>query len=102
MNSEVCGTTRHVALGDASEKAGVRQKVTWSRVLRGGGVGLVIMLTPALLLGFFLSWKIGVAIVALTATAATAASLVFSFRGHRPACSAKKGLVLASRWWAQV
>lgn len=60
------------------------------------------MLVPVLLLGFFISWTIGVAIIGMTAATATLASVFFALRGHRPGCSAKKGIVLALGWWERV
>jgi hypothetical protein len=60
------------------------------------------MLIPVLLLGFFISWKIGIAIIGGTAATATLASVFFSLKGHRFGCSAKKGIVLALGWWERV
>ncbi|MFE5592071.1 hypothetical protein [Streptomyces sp. NPDC056549] len=102
MNSEGCGTTRHVLLQGYSGRAREWQKASWNRVLREAAVGSLIMLIPALLLGCFLSWEIGVAIITATAGAAGLSSLFFSFRGHAPGCAAKKGIVLALGWWERV
>ncbi|MFJ6409458.1 hypothetical protein ACIQK9_28490 [Streptomyces hydrogenans] len=60
------------------------------------------MLIPSLLLGFFISWHIGIAIVLATATAMTLSSIAFSLRGHTVGCSVKKGIVLALGWWEQI
>ncbi|MFG2332589.1 hypothetical protein ACGFMM_23535 [Streptomyces sp. NPDC048604] len=85
-----------------SDRTGRQQRASWNRVLRDGAVGFLIMLMPALLLGFFLSWEIGVAIIAATAGTATLSSLVYSLKGHAWGCSAKKGIVLALGWWARI
>ncbi|MER7516482.1 hypothetical protein [Streptomyces sp. NPDC126499] len=102
MDTEACGTTSHITLHGHSGKARNWHKAGWSRVLREGVVGSLIMLIPALLLGFFLSWWIGVAIIGVTATSAVLSSVFFSLRGHRPACSVKKGLVLVMGWWERL
>ncbi|MEU2654548.1 hypothetical protein ABZ615_04420 [Streptomyces sp. NPDC007325] len=60
------------------------------------------MLVPALLLGFFISWKVGVVIIGVTATVGGLASLFFSLKGHTFGCAAKKGLVLALGWWERL
>ncbi|MEU9702640.1 hypothetical protein [Streptomyces sp. NPDC047981] len=102
MSTEACGTTRHVPLEGYSRRARTWHRASWKRVLREAAVGSLIMLVPALLLGFFISWKIGAAIVGATAATAVLAAVYFSLRGHRFGCSAKKGLVLALRWWEQI
>ncbi|MEU0404525.1 hypothetical protein ABZ318_30730 [Streptomyces sp. NPDC006197] len=60
------------------------------------------MLIPTLLLGFFISWQIGVALIALTLSSALLSSVFFTLRGHTWGCSAKKGVVLALGWWERV
>ncbi|GAA3087014.1 hypothetical protein GCM10017562_66540 [Streptomyces roseofulvus] len=60
------------------------------------------MLVPVLLLGFFISWWAGVAILWVTATMASLTSVFFSLRGHTFGCSLKKGLVLTLGWWERV
>ncbi|MFB7234057.1 hypothetical protein ACFCXK_04680 [Streptomyces sp. NPDC056269] len=102
MNTEACDTTRHVDLRGYSGRARKWQTASWNRVLREATVGSLIMLIPALLLGFFISWQIGIAIIVVTAGAAALSSLFFSFRGHTLGCAAKKGIVLALGWWERV
>ncbi|MEU9859491.1 hypothetical protein AB0D99_01360 [Streptomyces sp. NPDC047971] len=102
MSTEACGTTRHVPLEGYSRRARTWQKASWSRVLREATVGSLIMLIPALLLGFFISWKIGIAVIGATAATATLASVFFGLRGHGFGCSLKKGIVLALGWWERV
>ncbi|MFF7779830.1 hypothetical protein ACFZCG_36075 [Streptomyces tanashiensis] len=102
MNTEACGTTRHVDLRGYSGRARTWRKANWKRVLREAVVGSLIMLVPALLLGFFLSWQIGVAIVLATVSSAALFSALFALRGHRFGCAAKKGVVLALGWWERI
>ncbi|MFC8507650.1 hypothetical protein ACFU3J_02935 [Streptomyces sp. NPDC057411] len=102
MSSEVCGTTHHVPLEGYSRRAQAWRKATWSRVLRETAVGGLLMLVPVLLLGFFLSWWAGIAVLWATATAAGLASLFFCLKGHSFDCSAKKGIVLALGWWERI
>ncbi|MEU6165911.1 hypothetical protein [Streptomyces tanashiensis] len=102
MNTEACGTTRHVDLRGYSGRAREWQTASWNRVLREAVIGSLIMLIPTLLLGFFLSWEVGMAIITATAGAAALSSLFFAFRGHTPRCAAKKGVVLALGWWERV
>ncbi|MGW4050399.1 hypothetical protein ACWENA_06170 [Streptomyces sp. NPDC004779] len=102
MSSEACDTTGHVPLEGYSLRSRAWQRASWSRVLREVAVGSLIMLVPALLLGFFISWRAGIAIIGTTATTACLASLFFSFRGHTFGCSAKKGIVLALGWWERL
>ncbi|MFF8375817.1 hypothetical protein ACF07V_06800 [Streptomyces sp. NPDC015661] len=102
MNTEACGSTRHVRLQGYSGRARAWQRASWNRVLREALIGCLIMLIPALLLGFFISWQFGVAIIALTATSAMFSSAFFTLRGHTWGCSAKKGVVLALGWWERV
>ncbi|MFB7280463.1 hypothetical protein ACFCZV_25480 [Streptomyces hydrogenans] len=102
MSSEVCGTTGHVPLEGYSRKARAWRRASWSRVLREAGTGSLIMLVPALLLRFLLSWWVGLAIVGSTATTAGLASLFFSLKGHTLGCAAKKGVVLALGWWERL
>ncbi|MFE5483129.1 hypothetical protein [Streptomyces sp. NPDC056527] len=102
MNTEACGTTGHVRLQGYSGKARRWRRASWNRVLREGSIGILIMLIPAALLGFFISWEIGVAIILLTVTSATLSSIFFTLRGHTWGCSAKKGIVLALGWWERL
>lgn len=97
-----CGTTRHIGLESYSEKALKWRRASWGRVLREGITGGLMMLVPALLLGFFLSWRIGLAIIGTTACVATLSSIIFAFRGHTLACAAKKGFVLTLGWWDRI
>ncbi|MFJ9575362.1 hypothetical protein ACIRQF_03090 [Streptomyces sp. NPDC101191] len=60
------------------------------------------MLIPTLLLGFFMSWEIGLAIVMATATSVTLSSISFSLRGHTFGCAVKKGIVRSLGWWERV
>ncbi|MFD9903021.1 hypothetical protein [Streptomyces sp. NPDC059063] len=102
MSIEVCGTTRHVPLEGYSHRARAWRRASWSRVLREAAVGGLLMLASALLLGFFISWWAGIAIVWVTATTAGLASVFFCLRGHTFGCSAKKGIVLALGWWERI
>ncbi|MFJ3817411.1 hypothetical protein [Streptomyces sp. NPDC090056] len=102
MNTDVCGSTRHVPLEGYSGRARTWQKASWSRVLRETAVGCLIMLVPTLLLGFFMSWDIGIALVMATASSAVLSSFVFSLRGHTLGCAVKKGIVLTLGWWERI
>ena len=97
-----CGTTRHIELQGHSAKALKWRKASWVRVLREGITGGLMMLIPTLLLGFFLSWQIGLAVIGTTAGAATLSSVFFALRGHTLACAAKKGFVLTLGWWERI
>jgi hypothetical protein len=102
ISNEVCGTTGHISLEGYSHRTRAWRKASWSRVLRETSVGSLIMLIPVLLLGFFISWKIGITIIWVTATTAALASLFFSLKGHTFGCSTKKGIVLALGWWERM
>ncbi|MEW5654107.1 hypothetical protein [Streptomyces cinereoruber] len=102
ISNEACGTTDHIPLEGYSHRTQMWRRASWIRVLREAAVGTLIMLIPALLLGFFISWKVGVAIVWVTATTAGLASVFFSLRGHAFGCSTKKGVVLALGWWERI
>ncbi|MER7536937.1 hypothetical protein ABTX77_19480 [Streptomyces sp. NPDC097704] len=60
------------------------------------------MLIPAFLLGFFISWKVGIAVIGITAAVGGLASVLFALKGHTFGCSAKKGIVLALGWWERL
>ncbi|WP_157850781.1 hypothetical protein [Streptomyces exfoliatus] len=60
------------------------------------------MLVPTLLLGFFMSWDIGIALVMATASSAVLSSFVFSLRGRTLGCAVKKGIVLTLGWWERI
>ncbi|MFI2738328.1 hypothetical protein [Streptomyces sp. NPDC018711] len=102
MTDDVCGSTRHIPLQGYSGRARSWQKASWSRVLREASVGSLIMLIPTLLLGFFMSWEIGMAIVLATATSVTLSSISFSLRGHTFECAVKKGIILTLGWWERI
>ncbi|MFF8569096.1 hypothetical protein ACF06N_29575 [Streptomyces albidoflavus] len=99
---DTCGTTQHIPLEGHSGNARKWHKASWSRVLREGITGMAVMLIPVVLLGFFISWQSGLAVVLLTALAATVSSVYFLIGGHRFGCSAKKGVVLACAWWERI
>lgn len=102
ISNEACGTTGHIPLEGYSRRTRTWRRASWSRVLREAATGSLIMLMPVLLQGFFISWKVGIAIIWATATAAGLASAFFSFRGHTFGCSTKKGIVLALSWWERI
>lgn len=102
MSSEACGTTSHVPLEGYSGRTRTWRKASWSRVAREAATGSLIMLIPAFLLGFFISWKVGIAVIGVTATVGGLASVLFSLKGHTFGCSAKKGIVLALSWWERL
>ena len=102
MANDACGSTRHIPLQGYSGRARSWRKASWSRVLREVSAGSLIMLIPTLLLGFFMSWEIGMAIVMATATSVTLSSISFSLRGHAFGCAVRKGIVLTMGWWERV
>ncbi|MGW7428147.1 hypothetical protein ACWGIN_01200 [Streptomyces sp. NPDC054861] len=102
MAYDACGSTRHIPLQGYSGRARSWRKASWSRVFREVSAGILIMLIPTLLLGFFMSWEIGIAIVMATATSVTLSSVSFSLRRHAFGCAVKKGIVLTMGWWERV
>ncbi|MET7510790.1 hypothetical protein [Streptomyces albidoflavus] len=64
--------------------------------------GLTVMFIPVTLLGFFISWRLGLSVALLTVLAATVFAMWFLSAGHRFGCSAKKGIVLACALWERV
>lgn len=102
MDRSDCSTTLHVFLQASSGEEQERLDATWTRVLREGAVGLLIMLGLVALLGFLVSWMIGVAVAGLNVFLLIAAQGFFLFRGHSFACSAKKSFVLVFGWWEYV
>ncbi|MFD0140810.1 MULTISPECIES: hypothetical protein [unclassified Streptomyces] len=102
MTDDACGSTHHIPLQGYSGRARSWQKASWSRVLREVSVGSLIMLIPTFLLGFFMSWEIGTAIVMATATSVALSSIAFSLRGHTFGCAVKKGFVLTLGWWERI